>query len=215
MNSKNRLYEDEELVKSASAGDLDAFNQLVLWYQNLAYNHAQALLGDPSLAEDATQESFIKAFQALNTFRGGSFRAWLLRIVTNTCYDLLRRSKKHPIQPLIPEDDNGDEIESPSWIADPTVSIQATVEQKEAADRLYEMLDELPDVYRSAITLVDLYELDYDEAARALKVPVGTIKSRLARARLQMKVKLQRCAGFFSRSDPVTDKPLTRAGAVC
>jgi RNA polymerase sigma-70 factor (ECF subfamily) len=215
MNSKNRLYEDEELVRSASAGDLDAFNQLVLWYQGLAYNHAQALLGDPALAEDASQESFIKAFQALHTFRGGSFRAWLLRIVTNTCYDLLRRSKKHPLQPLMPEDDNGDEIESPSWIADPSVSVQATVEQQEEEDHLYRMLDELPDVYRSAITLVDLYELDYDEAARALKVPVGTVKSRLARARLQMKEKLRQRAEFFRQNEPMTENPLTRAGAVC
>jgi RNA polymerase sigma-70 factor (ECF subfamily) len=208
MNPKKLFYQDEEsLVTMASAGDLEAFNQLVLRYQNLAYNHANALLGDPALAEDATQESFIKAFQGLNTFRGGSFRAWLLRIVTNTCYDLLRRSQRHPTQPLVPEDDFGEEIESPSWLADPSTSVQVTVEQHEEADQLYRMLDELPDVYRSAITLIDLYELDYSEAARVLKVPVGTVKSRLARARLKMQEKLQ--------GDLVYGSQIARTNNIC
>jgi RNA polymerase sigma-70 factor, ECF subfamily len=175
----------------ASNGDLDAFNQLVLSYQNMAYNHAYALLGDPASADDATQESFIKAFQNLGRFRGGSFRAWLLRIVTNTSYDLLRQSKRRHIQPLFPENEDGDEVESPSWLVDPSASVQAVVEQMEDSTRLYQALDELPEVYRSVITLVDLYELDYGEAAMVLKVPLGTVKSRLARARLQMQQKLK------------------------
>lgn len=215
MNSKNRIDDEESLVKVASLGDLDAFNRLVLHYQNLAYNHANALLGDPALADDATQDSFIKAFQGLNTFRGGSFRSWLLRIVTNTCYDLLRRSQRHSTQPLMPEDDYGDEIESPSWLADPSVSIQNTVEQKEETDRLYRMLDELPDIYRSAITLIDVYELDYSEAASILRVPVGTVKSRLARARLQVKEKLQQTSGFPRKYDPATDRSLMLSNAIC
>jgi RNA polymerase sigma-70 factor, ECF subfamily len=193
MNSKNQSYQNEEgeLVGMASNGDLDAFNQLVLSYQNMAYNHAYALLGDPASADDATQESFIKAFQNLGRFRGGSFRAWLLRIVTNTSYDLLRQSKRRHIQPLFPENEDGDEVESPSWLVDPSASVQAVVEQMEDSTRLYQALDELPEVYRSVITLVDLYELDYGEAATVLKVPLGTVKSRLARARLQMQQKLK------------------------
>jgi RNA polymerase sigma-70 factor (ECF subfamily) len=186
--------EEDELVRQAVAGDLDAFNQLVLRHQAMAYNHAHALLGDPAEADDVTQESFVKAFQALQTFRGGSFRGWLLKIVTNTAYDILRRSQRHPSQPLFPQDDEGDEIESPAWLADPNASVQAAVEQNEESKRLQSMLDEMPDVYRSVITLVDLYELDYTEAAQALKVPIGTVKSRLARARLQMKEKLQNTA---------------------
>jgi RNA polymerase sigma-70 factor, ECF subfamily len=193
MNTKNISFQSDEgeLVGMASNGDLDAFNQLVLSYQNMAYNHAYALLGDPASADDATQESFIKAFQNLGRFRGGSFRAWLLRIVTNTSYDLLRRSKRRHIQPLFPENEDGDEVESPSWLVDPSASVQAVVEQMEDSTRLYQALDELPEVYRSVITLVDLYELDYGEAATVLKVPLGTVKSRLARARLQMQQKLK------------------------
>lgn len=193
MKPENQSNQDNEdlLVTTTLKGDLDAFNQLVLRYQDLAFNLANSLLADPVLAEDATQESFIKVFQNLHRFRGGSFRAWLLRIVTNTCYDLMRRSNRHPVQPLMPEDEFGDEIESPAWLADPVASVQMTVEQNEEAQRLYRMLDELPPVYRSAITLIDVYELDYREAARILRIPTGTVKSRLARARLQMKEKLQ------------------------
>ena len=182
---------EEALIQNASNGDLDAFNQLVLIYQNIAYNHARAMLGDPDSAEDATQESFIKAFQSLKDFRGGSFRAWLLKIVTNSAYDILRRSHRHPTQPLIPEDDHGEEIESPVWLTDPSTSVQEEVEEKEFSNDIYKTLDQLPDVYRSVLTLVDLYELDYTEAAHILQVPLGTIKSRLARARSQMKHKLQ------------------------
>ena len=186
-------YNEETLVGLASNGDLDAFNQLVLHYQNLAYNHAYALLGDSDSAEDATQESFIKAFQAINRYRGGSFRGWLLKIVTNSAYDILRRSHRHPNQPLFPTDENGEEIESAPWLVDPEASVQDTVEQNDLSTNIYKMLDELPPVYRSVLTLIDINELDYIEAADALKVPIGTVKSRLARARMQMKKKLQNC----------------------
>jgi RNA polymerase sigma factor (sigma-70 family) len=193
MSSRNITLPLSEmsLIQEAVQGDLDAFNQLVMAYQSLAYNHAYALLGDQATAEDATQDSFIRAFQNLGSFRGGSFRAWLLKIVTNMSYDFMRRKKRHPTEPLFPEDEYGEEIESATWLADPSPSIEATVEQKEFSDGIYQILDELPDAYRTVITLVDLYGLDYSEAANILKVPIGTVKSRLARARLQMKEKLQ------------------------
>lgn len=192
MELKDQLKDKEEIwVRRAVQGDLEAFNQLVLSYQGMAYNHARALLGDPDSAEDAVQDSFIKAFQNLNGFRGGSFRGWLLRIVTNSAYDMLRRSGRRPTQPLFPEGEDGEEIESPAWLADLNASVQETVERDEESKRLYQLLDELPEVYRSVLTLIDLYELDYLEAAEALKVPIGTIKSRLARARSQMQAKLR------------------------
>ncbi|HET6823791.1 MAG TPA: sigma-70 family RNA polymerase sigma factor [Anaerolineales bacterium] len=183
--------DEEQLTKRAMEGDLEAFNQLVLRYQDIAYNHAYTLLGDSDQAEDAVQESFVKAFQAMNGFRGVSFRGWLLKIVTNSAYDWLRRFQRHPLQPLFPEDENGEEIESPAWIVDPAASVQEQVEEKEFSKKIYEALDELPDVYRSVLTLIDIHELDYAEAAEALKVPIGTVKSRLARARLQMQKKLR------------------------
>lgn len=198
MNSKTRTtdYDEEALLKSASDGDLDAFNQLVLKYQNTAYGHAYALLGDSDAAEDAAQDGFIKAFQALPEFRGVSFRGWLLKIITNTAYDQMRRSRRHPNQPLFPEDENGEEIESPAWLADPAASVQEVVENNELSRDVYELLDELPEAYRTVITLIDINELDYTEAAEALRVPIGTVKSRLARGRLQMQQKLRNCLGY-------------------
>ena len=186
---------DETLALAASKGDLDAFNQLVLSYQDLAYHHAYSLMGDPSSAEDVAQESFVKAFQGLNRFRGGSFRSWLLRIVTNYAYDILRRSQRHPSQPLIPMDDNGEEWESASWLTDPSASVQDVVEQAELSEEIRALMEQLPEVYRNVLTLVDIYQFDYSEAAETLRVPIGTVKSRLARARLQMKEMLKDVLG--------------------
>ena len=193
MNSEQPpdRYREEMVINPASKGDLDAFNQLVLRYQDLVYHHALAIIRDPALAEDATQDSFLRAFQNIAGFRGGSFRAWILKIVTNAAYDMLRRSKRHPMQSLYPEDEYGDEIEAPVWLADTTPSVQDTVEQGEFARDLYRLIDELPAVYRTVLTLVDLHELDYAEVADALKIPIGTVKSRLARARHSIGEKLR------------------------
>jgi RNA polymerase sigma-70 factor (ECF subfamily) len=204
MNSNRTVFDEETMIAAASRGDLEAFNQLVLAHQDMAYQHAHAMLGDPASAEDAAQESFIKAFQNISGFRGGSFRGWLLKIVTNAAYDQMRRSHRRPTQPLFPEDENGEEVESPAWLADPNASVQRTVEENEEAQQLYQLLDELPEVYRSALTLVDLYDLDYQEAAEALKVPIGTVKSRLARARLQMRKQLQQHSSFDTRHAEVS-----------
>ena len=188
---KNQAYMDEnDMVKAAIAGNLDTFNQLVLAYQDLAYQHAYSLLNDPDTAQDVTQESFVKAFHALKSFRGGSFRSWLLRIVTNSAYDILRRSKRHPTQPLFPVDDDGEELDSAPWLADTDLSIQEKVENKELSREVRMLLEQLPEAYRNILVLVDLYQFDYSEAAATLQIPIGTIKSRLARARLQMKEKL-------------------------
>jgi RNA polymerase sigma-70 factor, ECF subfamily len=217
MNTLKRSAQIDEqmLVRRAGNGDLEAFNQLVMAYQDMAYNHARAMLGDPASAEDAAQESFVKAFENMPGFRGGSFRAWLLKIVTNSAYDVLRHSHRHPTQPLFPEDEYGHEIEAPAWLADPNTSIQVTVEEKEEAQRLYQLLDELPEVYRSVITLVDLYEMDYVEAAEILKVPVGTIKSRLARARLRMQEKLQDGFHHIRENEAVSNTALARFHTLC
>ncbi|MGW8143521.1 MAG: RNA polymerase sigma factor, partial [Anaerolineales bacterium] len=111
--------DENGLIEDARHGDLDAFNRLILAYQDRVYNQAYRVLGEAQAADDATQEAFISAYKNLRSFRGGSFRAWLLRIVTNACYDELRRRKRRPTTSLEPVDDAGEEIESPHWIADP------------------------------------------------------------------------------------------------
>jgi len=189
--TRSQNSSEELLVTQAMQGDLDAFNQLVQAYQNMVYNHAYSILNDPAAAEDASQDSFLKAFQGLNSFRGGSFRGWLLRITTNSAYDVLRRAKRRPTQPLFPEDEDGEELESAPWLADPDTSVQETVEQNELSEEIGILVEGLPEAYRNVLMLVDVYQFDYSEAAASLRIPIGTVKSRVARARHQMSKKIR------------------------
>ncbi len=193
MDPANRsaLDTDGTLIGMASKGDLDAFNQLVLRYQDLAYHYALSLLGDAASAEQVTQESLIQGYWKMRRFRGSSFRAWLLRIVTDSAYKLRRQSKHHPIRSLLPEDDEGKALESAACLVDLSAAAEATVAHNEAADRISHLLDELPEVHRSLLTLVDIYDLDYCEVAEVLNVPQGTVRSRLAHARQEMNRKIQ------------------------
>ena len=191
MHFEKQSLREENLVKIATRGDLEAFNQLVLRYQDIAYHHAYTILKDSALAEDTAQDSFIRAFQSLAGFCGGSFRPWILKIVTNSAYDALRWLKRRPIQSLFPEAEYSGETESPARLADPTASVENIVKQVKFFKYLSELLAELPEVYHAVLTLIDVYEFDYAEAAQMLNVPIGTMKSRLARARLQMSRKLR------------------------
>jgi RNA polymerase sigma factor (sigma-70 family) len=183
--------DEPALIRDAQHGDLDAFNRLVLAYQDALYNTALRILGDEDLAADATQEAFISAFRALNSFRGGSFKAWLLRTVTNACYDELRRKKRRPTTPLEPETDDGEDVESPRWLADPSASPEEQLEREELEHAIQHCLDNLPADFRTVVVLADIQGLDYTEVASAARVPLGTIKSRLARARLRLRECLQ------------------------
>ena len=191
-HNQSKILDEETLVIEASKGNLNAFNQLVLTHQNMIYDHVYSFLGDPDATDDVVQDSFLKAFQGLNGFRGGSFRSWLLKIATNTAYDFLRRSQRRPTQPLFPEREDGEEMESAFWLTDPAASVQETVDMNELSEEIRDLMEELPDTYRNVLILVDLYQFDYQEAAESLRIPIGTVKSRLARARFQMKELLQK-----------------------
>lgn len=182
------------LIQLSRQGDLDSFNRLVLAYQDLVFSQAYRMLGESEPAQDASQDAFISAFRNINSYRGGSFKAWLLRIVTNTCYDELRRQKRRPTTPLEPLDSDDEEVESPRWLADPGESPEETAERAELSRALQRCLNELPEEFRSVVVLVDVHGLDYSEASQAMGKPLGTVKSRLARARLRLKNCLQ---GFW------------------
>ena len=179
------------LIKDAKRGDLDSFNTLVLEYQELVFNTAYRIMGEEESAADATQEAFISAFTHINSFRGGSFKSWLLRTVTNACYDILRTKKRRPTTPLEPISNEDEEIESPAWIADPDSSPSEEFEKLELEHAIQHCLENLPMDYRTVIILADIQEMDYMEVATATKNPLGTVKSRLARARLRMRECLQ------------------------
>lgn len=175
------------LLSQAQRGDLDAFNRLVLAHQEQLFNIAFRILGDEDLAADATQEAFLHAFQKITTFRSGSFRAWLIRIVTNLCYDELRRQKRRPQTALEPLTADGEELESPAWMSDGGPSPEASLEQKELEHAIEHCLQALPPPFRTIVVLADIEGLDYSEIAVALRIPLGTVKSRLARARLRLR----------------------------
>ncbi len=184
--------DESALIQHAKNGDLDAFNRLVLDYQDMLYNTAYRILSDPALAADATQEAFISAFRKLKSYRGGSFKAWLLRIVTNACYDELRRMKRRPTTSLEPLTDDDEEMESPQWLTDPTASPEKQLETFELEKAIQHCIEALPPDFRTVVVLTDIQGLDYKEVAEAIKKPLGTIKSRLARARLRLRECLQK-----------------------
>lgn len=186
-------------IKQALQGDLQAFNAIVLDFQSLVYNQAYRLMGEYDAAEDATQEAFISAFQKLHTYRGGSFKSWLLRIVSNACYDEFRRRKRKPVTALKPEDQDGVELESPSWLEDHSEKPEEFVSRKELSRAIQICLDRLDFEFRSVVVLVDIQGMDYASAAEIAERPLGTIKSRLARARRS----LQECLGQFQELLPV------------
>lgn len=186
--------DEAALIQSAQKGDLDAFNRLVLAYQDMVYNQAYRMINEMDAAEDATQDAFISAYRNIRSYRGGSFKAWLLRIVTNSCYDELRRRQRRPTTPLEPLDQDDEEIESPHWLADPGETPEDAAERAELAQALQHCLEGLAPEFRAVVILVDIQGMDYTEASEAAGAPLGTIKSRLARARLKLRDCLQ---GFW------------------
>jgi RNA polymerase sigma-70 factor (ECF subfamily) len=182
---------EQALITDAQNGSLDAFNTLVLHYQDGVFNTALRILGDEDQAADASQEAFISAFKSIKSFRGGSFKSWLMRTVTNACYDELRRKKRRPTTPLEPDSEDGEEMDSPRWLADPNMTPDQQAEADEVEHAIQHCLDNLPLEFKTVVVMADIQGMDYTEVAVSIRVPLGTIKSRLARARLRLRECLQ------------------------
>ena len=175
---------EADLVARAQKGDLAAFNELVERYQTSVFNLCLRMLGAPQPAEDATQEAFISAFRHIEKFRGGMFRSWLLRIASNACYDELRRRKSRPAVSIDePRGEDDRAIDPPS--GSPTMEEHA--EQMELRGALEAALARLPADQRLAIVLCDVQGLDYAEIAVVMQCSLGTVKSRINRARGKMR----------------------------
>lgn len=191
---------EQALITDAQNGSLDAFNTLVLHYQDSVFNTALRILGDEDQAADASQDAFISAFKSISSFRGGSFKAWLMRTVTNACYDELRRRKRRPTTPLEPDTDDGEEMDSPRWLADPGMTPDQQAEADEVEHAIQHCLDNLPLEFKTVVVMADIQGMDYTEVASSIRVPLGTIKSRLARARLRLRECLQGFAELLPSS---------------
>lgn len=181
--------EETDAIAAAQQGDLDAFNRLVIAYQGLAYSVAYRTLQNPDSAADAVQESFLKAYRAIGTFQGGSFKSWIIRIVANTCYDLMRTRQYRMTDSL--EDQVADD-DPTVQLEDPTESPADHAERMELGGLIEQSISGLPADLRLVLTLCDVHGYAYEEIAEIAQVPIGTVKSRLSRARARVRNSLLR-----------------------
>lgn len=189
--------DEEALIEAAKQGDVTAYNRLVLAHQDLVYNVVYRIMGEPQSAEDATQEAFISAYNALNRFRGGNFKAWLLRIAKNACYDELRRRKRRPQSSL---DAITAEHESFTFLRTPELGPEGQQQQLEMMRAIEDCLQGLPDDQRVTAVLCDVEGYDYNAIAEITDVSLGTVKSRMNRARH----KLRDCLRGFGELLPLS-----------
>lgn len=172
------------MIAEAKRGDARSFNQLVSHYQDMVYNLAYRILGDADAAADASQDTFLSAYKAVARFKGGSFKAWLLRIATNACYDQLRLKQRHPtasLQAVYTETDP-----SPHFV-NGRESPEEYAERRELGQAIQQGLRTLTPDQRVTLVLSDIQGLSYKEIAQVTGISVGTVKSRLSRARASLR----------------------------
>jgi len=176
--------DEQAIIARAMKGETEAFNALVLKYQNMAYSVAYRMLRDEDAAADVVQDSLIKAYRALQGFQGGNFRSWLMRIVANTCYDLLRAKQRHATDSL---DDLLDEQDHTPHLVDHAEGPESHAERMELNKFIEAGIQALPPDQRLVLVLCDVHGYAYDEIAEIANLPMGTVKSRISRARLRLR----------------------------
>src|SRR5579883_806097 len=200
------LREDEvQLIIRSQQGDVSAFNQLVLHYQQAVYNVVLRMLGDSDVAADITQDTFIAALRAISSFRAGSsFRAWLLRIASNQACDHWRRTHRHTqesLDSLIDEEEPRTSGVLSNLIATgDQVNLEESLLAHELQDLIARGLQELSLEQRVAVILCDIQGLSYEEIAIATQATLGTVRSRIARGRMRLRDYLYRHRELLPRS---------------
>jgi RNA polymerase sigma-70 factor (ECF subfamily) len=191
---------EEDWIEAAKAGDLDAFNSIVSRYQDGLYRIACGIFGNEAMAGDAVQDTFISAFRHLQSFRNGSFKSWLIRILVNKCGDQLRSAhQRRMVSFSALTSQSEDEYPASVFEAKDTgLSVAGHLEAAELEEMIRSSLNELPANYRTIVVLSDIEELDYQDVANILQIPVGTVKSRLARARAKLRTILLQHGGLLS-----------------
>lgn len=181
--------DEQQLIQQAQKGDLSAFNTLVLRYQDRVYGLCYRIMGESASAADTAQEAFITAYRRLDTFRGGSFRAWVLRIATNTCYDELRRRQRRPADSL--EELPGAALDDGPPLPDNSPTPEQVVQEGELRHAIQNCINGLGESQRAVLVLSDVEGLSYQEVAEIVGANLGTVKSRLSRARVAVRDCLQ------------------------
>ena len=183
-----------QLIERCRAGDLSAFDDLMARHQNRVYNLCLWLLRDPEAATDASQEVFIRAFRGLKNFRGDcAFSTWLHRIAVNIASDQAHRRQRMPL-PLSTLDSEDSSFPEP---AEPGDDPGMSVARRERRQAVREALNSLPEHHRVVLVLFDIQGHAYEDIAQVLELPLGTVKSRLNRARAALRDKLEPCRELF------------------
>lgn len=178
------MVQDNAYLSAALRGDVNAFNQLVLTYQDRVYSAAYRIMGDPAAADDMTQETFVTVFRKLDQFQGGNFQAWLIRIAMNTCYDELRRRKRRPADSL---GDGEIDEESDSRLISQAPDPESLAQGAELSSAIEDCFRLLGDDYRVVVMMADVEEYSYEEIAASVNISLGTVKSRISRARTRLR----------------------------
>ncbi len=190
------MNQEQQWIRAAQQGDSAAFEQLLLLYQQKIYHLALRTCGDPHDAEEATQEAFLSAWKNLPSFRGeSSFSTWLYRLTVNACNDLFRKNKASAANVALEDEEAA--LQVPDTAPGPEESLQ----RKETRQAVQDALQQLSPEHRQVLLLRELQQLSYDEIAAVLDMDLGTVKSRIHRARNQLREILLK-TGTFSAELP-------------
>ena len=190
--------DEKHMIRLAADGDMAAFEQLVTTHQPAIYRLALRMTGNPEDAADMTQEAFLRAWRGLGSFQAdSSLSTWLFRLTSNVCIDFLRKQKRqqHVSLTFSEDEDEGKELSVP----DPEPLPEERVIFNEKQEAIRNAMNALPVDFREILELRVVRQLPYEQIAQIMDLPVGTVKSRLARARLQLKKRLD--AGNFFETD--------------
>jgi RNA polymerase sigma-70 factor (ECF subfamily) len=178
------MLDEQTAIQRAKNGDLNAFNTLVLKYQQMAYSVAYRMLQEEGAAADTVQESLLKAYRALPNFQGGNFKSWLMRIVVNSCYDVLRVQQREPTSSL---DDDDAEVDYSPHLIDHREGPEAHAERMELNYYIELAIRALPPDQRTVLVLCDIQGYSYEEIVEITGFAMGTVKSRISRARSKVR----------------------------
>lgn len=183
------VIDEKKCIQKAAKGDANAFEDLVLRYQTQIYNLCYRMTGNAEDAADLTQDAFVKVWKHLDSFQfDSSFSTWLYRLATNCCLDFLRSEKRRATISLVV--DNEEDGEQMMDIPDDEPSPEETLISQEEKERLLWAMNQLDDEQRQILTLRVVNDLSYNDIAQILKIKEGTVKSRLSRARENLRKKL-------------------------
>ncbi|NCO33010.1 MAG: sigma-70 family RNA polymerase sigma factor [Armatimonadetes bacterium] len=185
---------EKELIARCLDGNLETFDRLMEMHETQIYNLAYRMIGNREDAADLTQDAFIRAFHALPRFRGGSaFSTWLYRIATNVCLDHIKkyRRQKSKMTPSQIRTADQEELDLLDELGDSSLDPQEVLDRREQQKAVQSVISTLPEHQRAVLVLYDIQGESYEEVAQILDISIGTVKSRLNRARLALKSRLE------------------------